>query len=70
MCCAYLDILVEYTGYIFYIICLQHIDNKMGQFKLMRKNIKNSLNGEAIELAYSKKWINTWEYDFYVDTFR
>lgn len=38
--------------------------------KRIRKDSNKSLNSEAIELAYSKKWINNWEYNFYTDTFR
>ena len=38
--------------------------------KRVRKDGEKGLNGEAIELAYSKKWINDWEYNFYIDTFR
>ncbi len=38
--------------------------------KRIRKDCEKSLNCEAIELAYSKDWINNWEYDFYIDTFR
>lgn len=38
--------------------------------KRIRKNSEKSLNSEAIELAYSKNWINNWEYKFYNDTFR
>jgi len=37
--------------------------------KRIRKNSGKSLNIEAIELAYSKDWINSWEYEFYIDTF-
>jgi len=38
--------------------------------KRIRKDSGKSLNIEAIELAYSKDWINSWEYEFYIDTFR
>lgn len=38
--------------------------------KRVRKDGGKALNGEAIELARSKNWINEWEYNFYVDTFR
>jgi len=38
--------------------------------KRIRKDSKKSLNSEAIDLAYSKDWINKWEYDFYTDTLR
>ena len=38
--------------------------------KRVRKDGGKGLNGEAIELARSKNWINEWEYNFYVDTFR
>ncbi len=38
--------------------------------KKIRKDSEKSLNSEAIELAYSKDWINNWEYEFYIDTFR
>jgi len=38
--------------------------------KKIRKDSEKSLNIEAIELAYSKDWINNWEYEFYINTFR
>jgi len=38
--------------------------------KRIRKDSEKSLNIEAIELAYSKDWINNWEYEFYINTFR
>lgn len=38
--------------------------------KRVRKDGGKGLNGETIELAHSKKWINNWEYTFYVDTFK
>lgn len=38
--------------------------------KRIKKDDCKSLNGEAIELAYSKNWISQWEYNFYCDTFR
>ncbi len=38
--------------------------------KRVRKDSEKSLNSESIELAYSKDWINNWEYEFYIDTFR
>jgi hypothetical protein len=38
--------------------------------KRVRKDGGKGLNGETIELAHSKKWINDWEYTFYIDTFR
>lgn len=38
--------------------------------KRVRKDGGKGLNSETIELAHSKKWINNWEYTFYVDTFR
>ena len=38
--------------------------------KRIRKDIDKSLNCEAIELAYSKDWINEWEYKFYADTLK
>ncbi len=38
--------------------------------KRIRKDSEKSLNSETIELAYSKNWINDWEYKFYIDTLR
>jgi hypothetical protein len=38
--------------------------------KRVRKDGGKGLNGEAIELVHFKKWINDWEYKFYVETFR
>ena len=38
--------------------------------KRVRRDCGKSLNGDAIELARDKNWINDWEYNFYVDTFR
>ena len=38
--------------------------------KRIRKDGGKSLNREAIKLAYSKKWINNWEFGFYEDTLR
>ncbi len=38
--------------------------------KRIRKDREKSLNSETIDLAYSKNWINDWEYKFYIDTIR
>ena len=38
--------------------------------KRVRKNNNKSLNAEAIEHAFNKGWINTWERDFYLDIMR
>lgn len=37
--------------------------------KRIRVDSDKNLNGETIELAYSKGWINEWEYKFYGDVF-
>ncbi len=45
--------------------------NKIFQaVKRVRKDSKKGLNGEVIELAHSNRWINDWEYKFYIETFR
>ena len=38
--------------------------------KRVRKEGERSLNAEAITHAHSKRWINTWERDFYLDIMR
>lgn len=38
--------------------------------KRVRKDNQKPLNIEAVEYAYSKGWINQWEYDFTIDTMR
>jgi len=38
--------------------------------KRVRKDNQKSLNAEAIQHAYEKKWINEWEYNFSIDTLR
>lgn len=38
--------------------------------KKVKKDSSANLNGETIEHAYSKGWINQWEYEFYGDIFR
>ena len=38
--------------------------------KRVAKDETKSLNPEAIEHAYTKQWINTWEHNFYFDTWR
>lgn len=38
--------------------------------KRVRKDNEKGLNGESIELAYSKNLINDWEYKFYIDTLK
>lgn len=35
--------------------------------KRVRKDNHKSLNAEAIQHAYEKRWINEWEYDFSID---
>lgn len=37
--------------------------------KKIRIDSNRNLNGETIEHAYSKGWINSWEYKFYCDVF-
>lgn len=37
--------------------------------KRIRVDSDKNLNGETIEHAYSKGWINKWEYEFYGDVF-
>jgi len=36
--------------------------------KRIRKDNQKSLNAEAIQYAYEKRWINEWEYKFTIDT--
>lgn len=36
----------------------------------VRKDKQKSLNAEAIQHAFQKKWINEWEYKFSIDTMR
>lgn len=38
--------------------------------KRVRKDKEKSLNAEAIQYAYDKRWINEWEYKFSIDTMR
>ena len=38
--------------------------------KRVRKDKQKSLNAEAIQHAFQKKWINEWEYKFSIDTMR
>ena len=38
--------------------------------KRVKKNLEKSFNKETIELAFKKRWINRWEYDFSVYTLR
>lgn len=37
--------------------------------KKIRVDSTKNLNGETIEHAYSKGWINSWEYEFYSQVF-
>lgn len=37
--------------------------------KKIRVDSTRNLNGETIEHAYSKGWINSWEYEFYSQVF-
>ena len=34
----------------------------------IQKDITKSLNDDAVQYAKSKKWIDEWQYDFYLDT--
>ena len=38
--------------------------------KRVRKDRNKSLNAEAIEHAFGRKWINAWERDFYLDNMK
>lgn len=38
--------------------------------KRVRKDNGKALNGEAIDHAYRREWINKWEYDFSMNTLR
>lgn len=38
--------------------------------KRVRKDLKKSLNVEAIQHAYDRGWINAWEHNFYFDVMR
>lgn len=38
--------------------------------KRVRNDNQKSLNAEAIQHAYDKRWINEWEYKFSIDTMR
>jgi hypothetical protein len=38
--------------------------------KRVRKDNEKSLNAEAIEHAFNKRWINDWEMGFYLDVMR
>ena len=38
--------------------------------KKIRKDLKRSLNSEAIRYAYEKSWISDWEYNFSINTMR
>lgn len=38
--------------------------------KRIRKDLSKSLNAEAIQHAFDRKWITTWEKEFYFDTMR
>ena len=38
--------------------------------KRVRKDNEKSLNAEAIEHAFNKRWINDWEKGFYLDVMR
>ena len=45
-------------------------DSIFQAIKRIKKDKSKSLNSVAIEHAYTKKWINQWEYDFYCDTLK
>ena len=45
-------------------------DKIFSAIKRIKIDIEKSLNIETIEFAYSKKWINDWELNFYSDTFK
>ena len=45
-------------------------DNIFQALKRVMKDYSKSLNVDAIEIAFYKNWINEWEHDFYIDTFR
>jgi hypothetical protein len=38
--------------------------------KRIRKDLRKSLNGEAIQHAFDRRWIGEWEKDFYLDIMR
>lgn len=38
--------------------------------KRIGKDEQKSLNAEAIQYGKNKKWLNNWEYDFYMDIMR
>jgi hypothetical protein len=38
--------------------------------KRVRKDVEKSLNAEAIQHAYERRWINQWEHSFYFDVMR
>lgn len=38
--------------------------------KRVRKDLDKSLNAQAIQYAWEKRWINDWEYKFSMDTMR
>ena len=43
-------------------------DTIFQSIKRVRKSPDKSLGEKAIEYAYNRRWINKWEYDFYLDT--
>ncbi len=45
-------------------------DNIFQALKRVMKDYSRSLNVDTLEIAFYKKWINEWEHNFYVDTFR
>lgn len=38
--------------------------------KRIQENIERAINPETIDYAYRKNWINDWERNFYMDTWR
>src|SRR5690606_16058714 len=38
--------------------------------KKIKKDVEKSINAATLRYAFEKKWINTWEFDFYTDIFR
>lgn len=45
-------------------------DRIFQEVKRVRKDNQKALNGEAIQHAFVKGWINEWEYNFSIDTVR
>ena len=45
-------------------------DRMFAAIKRVTVDETKALNGEVIEHAFAKRWINEWERDFYLDTWR